>query len=142
MLTGRVHKKVTVSTELFYIFYVKEIMSCRYLTFCMAIILANFPLSSLANPEALSNNKSRTPQVPKNLNSQGNEILPYKYIGNTFSNKFHRPWCPFSQVMNAKHANFFCFRYQAIDDGFTPCRYCLPPYTKSVHAVLLHASIN
>jgi hypothetical protein len=62
---------------------------------------------------------------------------PYKYVGNSFSKKFHRPWCPFQQVMNAHHAVFFQFRKDAIEAGFLPCRYCLPPITKQVRCVLL-----
>lgn len=61
----------------------------------------------------------------------------YKYRGNSFSNKFHRPWCPFSRVMNAKHVVLFYFRYEAIAQGFAPCQYCLPSAWKSVHCRLL-----
>ena len=60
-----------------------------------------------------------------------------KYIGNSVSGKFHRPWCPFEQVMNAHKAVFFHFRRDAIQAGFVPCRYCLPPFVKRVKCVLL-----
>lgn len=66
--------------------------------------------------------------------------LPYKYIGNSFSGKFHRPSCKFAKVMSVKHVCLFHFRRQAIDDGQIPCRYCLPPTWKTVKARLLPGS--
>lgn len=63
--------------------------------------------------------------------------LPYKYIGNSFSGKFHRPSCKFAKVMSVKHVCLFHFRRQAIDDGQIPCRYCLPPTWKTIKARLL-----
>src|SRR5271166_2333274 len=59
--------------------------------------------------------------------------LPYKYWGNSFSLKFHRPSCPFAQAMNPIHVEFFHCRREAIVRGEKPCRYCLPPYWTSVH---------
>jgi hypothetical protein len=60
-----------------------------------------------------------------------------RYIGNCVSGKFHRPWCPFEQVMNCHKAVFFRFRREAFESGFIPCRYCLPPIVKRVRCVLL-----
>lgn len=62
----------------------------------------------------------------------------FKYVGNSFSKKFHRPWCPFEQVMNANKAVFFRYRWHAIEAGFKPCRYCLPAVVKQVRCVLLN----
>lgn len=62
----------------------------------------------------------------------------FKYVGNSFSKKFHRPWCPFEQVMSANKAVFFRFRWHAIEAGFRPCRYCLPAVVKQVRCVLLN----
>lgn len=62
----------------------------------------------------------------------------YKYVGNSFSFKFHRPSCRFANAMWKKHRLFFQFRKQAIDAGQKPCRYCLPPEWKSVDAKLLN----
>lgn len=61
----------------------------------------------------------------------------YKYIGNGFSGKFHRPSCPFAKVMGRSHRIFFRFRRDAIESTFVPCRYCLPPTWKSVSCKLL-----
>ena len=66
--------------------------------------------------------------------------LPYKYFGNNFSGKFHRPWCPYSQAMNVNHVVPFNFRWQAIKSGYSPCNFCLPQQWKSVHCVLLKQS--
>ncbi len=63
--------------------------------------------------------------------------LIYKYRGNSFSNKFHRPWCPFSQAMNIDHVILFHFRCEAVAQGFAPCQYCLPHAWKSVQCRLL-----
>lgn len=61
----------------------------------------------------------------------------FKYVGNKFSGKFHRPWCPFEQTMAAHNAVFFHWRREAVTAGFSPCRYCLPPFVKQVRCVLL-----
>jgi hypothetical protein len=63
--------------------------------------------------------------------------LPIKYWGNSFSGKFHRPSCPFAQVMSLRHVIFFNFRRQAVESGQTPCRYCLPPFWTSVKSKIL-----
>jgi len=62
----------------------------------------------------------------------------YKYIGNSVSNKFHRPWCLFEQAMNPDHALFFPYRKDAIAKGFIPCRWCLPPFTKQVRCTVIN----
>ncbi len=62
----------------------------------------------------------------------------YKYIGNCFSTKFHRPSCPFAKVMNRSHRVFFRFRRDAIESAYMPCRYCLPPNWKSVSCKVLN----
>lgn len=64
----------------------------------------------------------------------------YKYIGNSSSNKFHRPWCPFEQVMRARRAVFFHSRKEAISAQFSPCHYCLPPIVMRVKCVLLKSN--
>lgn len=64
--------------------------------------------------------------------------LPYKYVGNNFSAKFHRPSCPFAKAMNGHNAVLFHFRKEAIAAGHHPCRYCLPPVWKSVRCAIIH----
>ncbi len=63
--------------------------------------------------------------------------LPYKYWGNRFSQKFHRPSCPFALCMNKRHLVLFHFRKEAIEAHFAPCKYCLPPVWCNVHGVIL-----
>lgn len=65
--------------------------------------------------------------------------LPYKYVGNSFSLKFHRPSCPFAKAMSLHHVQLHHFRKQAVQAGQKPCKYCLPPNWKEVHASLLPA---
>lgn len=66
----------------------------------------------------------------------------YKYVGNRFSHKFHRPSCPFAQLMSGGNVEYFCYRKQAIEQGFKPCRYCLPPWWKSVNATIIKIDGN
>ncbi len=63
--------------------------------------------------------------------------LPYKYCGNTFSGKFHRPSCPFAVAISRRHLVLFHFRQEAIEAHFLPCRYCLPPVRLTVTAKIL-----
>jgi hypothetical protein len=63
--------------------------------------------------------------------------LPIKYLGNCFSGKFHRPSCKFGKAISASHVALFNFRWQAVQSGQVPCRYCLPPTWTSVKAVIL-----
>ncbi|HEY9787609.1 MAG TPA: hypothetical protein V6D17_19635 [Candidatus Obscuribacterales bacterium] len=63
--------------------------------------------------------------------------LPYKYVGNVESLKFHRPSCPFARCMSVRRMILFHFRKEAIAQEQKPCRYCLPPDWKSVSAVIL-----
>lgn len=65
-----------------------------------------------------------------------------KYIGNSFSLKFHRPACPFAKVMRKSRRVYFAYRNAAIDAGQRPCRYCLPPWWLKVEAKLLNPSLQ
>jgi len=67
------------------------------------------------------------------------EPAPYKYVGNNFSFKFHRPSCPFARAMSVRHVELFHFRRDAIAAGQKPCRYCLPPDWKTVRLEMLAA---
>jgi hypothetical protein len=69
--------------------------------------------------------------------------LPFKYVGNKFSSKFHRPSCPFAKCISHCHLVYFARRYNATDAGYAPCQYCLPRDWKTVHLVVLgHANGN
>lgn len=81
-----------------------------------------------------------SPQQEQNVSApqqESNEQPIYKYVGNLFSLKFHRPSCKFARVMWRQHVIRFQYRKQAIDAGQKPCRYCLPPNWKSVEAKIL-----
>lgn len=81
---------------------------------------------------------SAPPEQPSTI---GPDLAPaepaYKYVGNSFSGKFHRPSCPFARAMNPNHVVHFRFRKDAIEHGQQPCRYCLPPDWTNVRAVLI-----
>ncbi len=64
----------------------------------------------------------------------------YKYTGNSFSMKFHRPSCPFAKAMWRCNVVRFPFRKDAIERGYKPCKYCLPQSWKSVGAKILRAT--
>ena len=86
-------------------------------------------------------NAEQTSKEVEDLNvavSHGAEAQPlYKYIGNSFSAKFHRPSCPFAKVMEARHIVLCQFRRDAVSYGMTPCRYCLPPFWLTVKAAII-----
>jgi hypothetical protein len=65
------------------------------------------------------------------------ELLPYKYVGNSFSLKFHRPSCPFAKAMHYSRLTLFHFRKEAITAGMKPCRYCLPPSWGTLKGTIL-----
>lgn len=87
---------------------------------------------------AFTKNRSTNKAEIETLESSKPSDLPYKYVGNNFSAKFHRPCCPFAKIMNGRHAVLFHFRKEAILAGHHPCRYCLPPVWKSVKASILN----
>lgn len=60
-----------------------------------------------------------------------------KYVGNSFSHKFHRPSCPFAKQIWPSRLKTFRFRQDAVDDDYTPCHYCLPRVWLTVHACII-----
>jgi Metal binding domain of Ada len=105
----------------------------------------NFPTSGKDQSEQASTGAARTDEKPDSVTGSERPVdgsdspPPFKYVGNTFSSKFHRPSCPFAKCMSSYHLVFFEHRHDATDRGFTPCKYCLPPDWKTVHAVILPA---
>jgi hypothetical protein len=74
---------------------------------------------------------------PAGAQDQGDgDDKPYKYTGNLYSHKFHRPSCPYCRVMAIYKRTRFHFRHQAVAAGYVPCRYCLPPVWTTVRAVI------
>lgn len=57
----------------------------------------------------------RAPQAPER-----------HYRGNHQSFRFHRPSCPFSKYMHPHHLVIFDQRYDALWEGYSPCRRCKP----------------
>ena len=66
-----------------------------------------------------------------------NSALPIKYVGNTYSKKFHRPSCLFAEAMYKRRRLDFHFRFEAVERGFNPCRWCLPKRWKHLEGRLL-----
>lgn len=79
---------------------------------------------------------SETGTVAKSV-EPADELTPYKYVGNNFSLKFHKPSCPFAKAMWTGHTELFHFRKDAIAAKYAPCRYCLPPTWTNVNATIL-----
>lgn len=88
--------------------------------------------SLLASP-----NTNKSLEIQQIGDGQKGEVL-YKYEGNIVSGKFHRPDCPYAQIMNRHKKVFIARRNQAIEQGFRPCRFCLPRVEKTVRARLLN----
>lgn len=82
--------------------------------------------------------KENSIEFNKTILGQQAGARTFKYHGNSFSLKFHKPSCPFAKAMNPNHLRIFPFRFQAIEAGLVPCRYCLPPFTKSVKAIIIN----
>lgn len=54
-------------------------------------------------------------------------VKPEKYyIGNSGTFALHRPWCPLGRGMSLRSRLRFDDRWQALNDGFHPCRSCRP----------------
>jgi len=99
------------------------------------IVLAQSALDENESANAI-NNESQTTNLNQDKAISPPE-LPYKYWGNNFSHKFHRPSCPFGRAISKRHLVLFHFRHEAIEAHYAPCRYCLPPIWLTVHGVLL-----
>lgn len=90
-----------------------------------------------------NNTNSKSAKEGSLPSTQGEPVAPAtKYIGNSFSLKFHRPACPFAKVMRRSRRVSFAYRNAAIDAGQRPCKYCLPPWWLTVEAKLLNPSLQ
>lgn len=63
-----------------------------------------------------------------------------KYIGNSWSRKFHLPNCPFAKEMTPSRRMKFADRAMAVQAGHAPCKYCLPASWKSVEGRVIEPS--
>ncbi len=83
---------------------------------------------------------TREASSDRETNQRTGEVrAAYKYLGNSFSMKFHRPSCPFARMMWRCNVVRFPFRKDAVERGYKPCKYCLPQSWKSVGAKILSA---
>jgi len=98
---------------------------------------APFASSSTDQPSSRSNPGSDQRSMRDQQSIEERQPDPFKYVGNTFSSKFHRPSCPFAKCISHRHLVFFGRRFNAVDAGYKPCQYCLPPDWKTVHLVVL-----
>ncbi len=109
----------------------------------LRLALAGFLVAGLAGPvwagdvPATGRRSVDSSGATSESDSSTTTDLPYKYVGNTFSLKFHRPSCVFARAMSAGRVELFHFRRQAVEAGMQPCRYCLPPDWKTVRAVVV-----
>jgi hypothetical protein len=106
---------------------------------CKESVSENETKHSVSNSENLSEptlEHTNPNQYPVS-NQTDLQELPYKYFGNSNSQKFHRPSCPYGRVISATHLMPFHFRREAVAAGYTPCHYCLPQAWGSVRCFIL-----
>ena len=96
-------------------------------------LLAYLLVCLAANLAATCSSAAQSPSQPDTTDDQQ---LPFKYTANLYSHKFHRPRCPFARAMTVSRRLRFHFRYQAIAQGYHPCRYCLPAIWTTVRATI------
>jgi hypothetical protein len=101
-----------------------------------ADVLARTDTTNCTDAATLDNDADTEPQANV-VNSQSSSQLPYKYVGNRYTHKFHRLSCPFAQAMANYNVEYFHFRKEAIEHGDKPCHWCLPPWWKSVSATIV-----
>jgi hypothetical protein len=101
-----------------------------FLIVCLAASLAA-PFRAAAQAPV-----AEQPPVAQQPPPGAEDQLPYKYTANLYSRKFHRPRCPYSRMMAESKKVRFHFRYQAVTQGYVPCRYCLPAVWTTVRATI------
>ncbi len=106
-----------------------------------ALLLSN-TLSQNVLAQSLDTEKDIGESAKNSVEVSSDSETIYKYCGNSFSHKFHRPSCPFGEAISKRHLVMFRFRHEAIEAHYEPCRYCLPPIWCRVHGVLLPKQEN
>ena len=96
----------------------------------------SWPSASCLAQSASSASSASSVSTVSPATTDTSETLPFKYTGNLITHKFHRPRCPFCRVMAEAKRQPFHFRCQAIEQGYLPCRYCLPPIWTTVRATI------
>ena len=126
----------------------QPVRKCLNLLLACLITVASNLLPACSQPQAVrQQDKSQEKSMLADPNGaaeirpirdeQDDELL-YKYQGNMVSGKFHRPDCPYAQIMNRHKKVFIARRNEALERGFRPCRFCLPRVQKTVRARLLN----
>jgi|AGTN01.1.fsa_nt_gi hypothetical protein len=102
----------------------------------------NWQSTSTESPQTTDSNpfpgSTPTKREVKVDQTEKNDDQPQKYVGNSFSLKFHKPSCPYARVMRKSRRVSFPYRKAAVDAGQRPCKYCLPPWWLKVEAKLLN----
>lgn len=95
-------------------------------------------------PEPDSNLFSSSTQIDDHFKTgtDNNAGRGQKYVGNSFSLKFHKLSCPFARVMRKSRRVSFSYRKAAVDAGQRPCKYCLPPWWLKVEAKILNHDLE
>ncbi|MCA9805011.1 MAG: hypothetical protein KC777_23740 [Cyanobacteria bacterium HKST-UBA02] len=97
-------------------------------------IFALLILLSVLSPDlSLAARAEPTGKAPESTTSGSG----YKFVGNTFSHKFHKPGCEFAAKMDASRVVFFKTREEAEKAGQKPCNWCLPGWLKNVRGQVL-----
>lgn len=98
------------------------------------IFLPLILLSVLSTDLSLAARAEPAGKVPDSTTSS----TGYKFVGNTFSRKFHKPGCEFAAKMDASRVVFFKTREEAEKAGQKPCNWCLPGWLKDVRGQVLN----
>ena len=121
-------------------------ISLRVAFLCSFLQLSASAQSDFAEVKELSKEQNRNPAAEAETKAetagQIKNSLPFKYTGNKYSHKFHRPRCPFCRAMAPSKRLAFHFRCQAIAAGYAPCKYCLPARWTTVQAAIHINSLN
>jgi hypothetical protein len=73
-------------------------------------------ITFMAINNSINSNKS-TNNVPTNT---------HKYIGNSYTKKFHLNTCRYVSQISSDHVVYFSTRQAAVNAGYTPCKVCNP----------------
>lgn len=119
---------------------------CHRLGATVISILVSLGLASASHAQTAQQAQNEVEDCP------GEEISPnagqkrdqpvYKYQANILTRKFHCPNCPYAMIMGSDKKVYIEHRYEALAQGFKPCRFCLPPVWRTVRGRLLKQDIS
>lgn len=95
---------------------------------------AAFAQSAKSLPDSSNARKTKNRAKLKNLKRR------YRFVGNTYSKKFHKPQCEFTRKMNVKHVILIESKKIAESKSYKECNWCMPKWTKSVSSKIVETN--